>query len=239
MRISEMLNAMAAWLESPNNEALLLSEYDEKCLTIVASSCIEAATALKKAAEQVNDIEPIEPSKITSETIEGLALLADALDNSGDKELQKQASALDELLMSIAAPPNAYAERKDLLDNRLVALKQKYEGNAETLREINRVSQSEKAIEKSKMTERVEIHAQPLSTRYCPDHAGQSTYRVGEHMVQCPLDKKIYSFETGYTLNNGIRVPGGDVALQTQNSLTNNYHTIFDTREGRLQTNKG
>lgn len=238
MRISELLTAMANWLESPNNEALLLSEGDDACLKVVASSCVEAAEALKRAAAQVDEMEPATPSAITPEAIDGLAVLADALDASGDVELKKQASVIDELLLTIAAPKNALAERKDLLDARLVDLKKKYEGNAEMLKEIGRVDSIEKAIKESKMTDEVKINEEGLSTRYCPDHPGQSTYRVAEHTVQCPLDRKIYSFETGFTLANGKKFPGGDVALQTQNSLNNTYHSIFDSREGRLATNK-
>jgi len=73
----------------------------------------------------------------------------------------------------------------------------------------------------------------PLSTRYCPDHPGVQIARVGEHLWQCELDKKSYNFETGFELNNGSKVPGGDVAQQTQ-GLNLPYHAIFDTREGRL-----
>lgn len=238
MRIAEMLHAIASWLESPDNEALLLAEYDEECLKVVADSCVEAASALKKAADKVDAIEPPEESKITSESIEELANLASALDSSGDESLKKQASVLDELLLSIAAPPNAYAERKDLQDRRLDELKKKYEQPREDLHKANLISDSEKAIEKSKMTKTFKINEAPLNTRYCPDHPGVQIARVGEHMWQCEMDKKTYNFETGYELNNGTKVPGGDVALQTSNSLNVPYHSIFDTREGRLGYNK-
>ncbi len=238
MRIAEMLHAIASWLESPNNEALLLAEYDEKCLQVVAASCVEAATALKKAAEHVNSIEPPEESKITLESIQELANLATALDSSGDVQLKKQASVLDELLLSIAAPPNAYGERKDLQEQRLVELKKKYEQPREDLHEANLIGRSEKAIDKSDMTKRYAILEAPLSTRYCPDHPGVQIGRVGEHMWQCEMDKKTYNFETGFELNNGAKVPGGDVAQQTQNNLNVPYHAIFDTREGRLGYNK-
>lgn len=238
MRISELLTAMAAWLESPNNEALLLSEGDEECLKVVATSCVEAAEALKRAAAQVDEMEPAEPSKITPEAIDGLAVLADALDASGDAELKKQASVIDELLLTIAAPKNALAERKDLLDARLVDLKKKYEGNAAMLKEIGRVDSIEKAIKESKMTEEVKIHGMPLSTRTCLDHPGAQLGRCGEHMWRCEMDGKIYNYDTGFTLNSGEKVPGGSVDLQTQNSLNFTTHTIFDSREGRLGYNK-
>lgn len=238
MRIAELLTAIASWLESPDNEALLLAEYNEDCLKVVAESCVEAAQSLRKAAEQVDGIEPPEESKITPESIEGIAALATALDSSEDVELKKQASVLDELLLSIAAPPKAYAERKDLQENRLVELKKKYEQPHEDLHDANLIGRSEKAVDKSEFTKRIAINEMPLSSRYCPDHPGVQIARIGEHMWQCEMDKKTYNFESGYELNNGTKVPGGDVALQTSNTMNVPYHSIFDTREGRLGYNK-
>jgi len=237
MRIAELLTAMATWLESPNNEALCLAEDNEDCAKVVAEACILAAALLKTAAEEVDALEAPEPSKITSESINDLANLAAAFDASGDPELKKQASVLDELLLSIAAPPNAYAERKDLQENRLVALKKKYDEPRQELHETNLIGRSEKEIEKSHMTKKLNILEAPLSTRYCPDHAGVQIARIGEHMWQCELDKKSYNFDTGFELNDGTKVPGGDVAGQTQ-GLNVPYHAIFDTREGRLGTNR-
>jgi hypothetical protein len=237
MRIAEMLQAIATWLESPNNEALLLAESDEECMNIVAESCTLAAALLKNAAEQVDTMEPQEESKITPESIEELANLATAFDASGDPQLKKQASVLDELLLSIAAPPNAYAERKDLQDNRLIELKKKYESPRDELRKINSIEKSEQAIDKSDMTKRYKILEAPLSARSCPDHPGAQIARVGEHMWQCEMDKKVYNYETGFKLNNGSNVPGGDVAQQTQSSEIP-YHAIFDSRIDRLQSNK-
>jgi len=236
MRISEMLQAMASWLESPDNEALLLAEYHEESMKIVAENCILAAKLLKNAAEQVNEIEPVE-STITPDSIERTAALAAAFDASGDPELKKQASVLDELLLSIAAPPNAYAERKDLSDQRLLELKKNYQDPNKELIKNNKIADSEKAIDKSEMTKTYTVLEAPLSTRYCPDHPGTQVARVGEHMWQCELDKKLYNFETGFELLNGSKVPGGSVSEQTQ-VLDLPYYSIFDDREGRLASNK-
>lgn len=236
MRISELLNAIASWLESPDNEAILLAEYNDECLKVVAENCVLASALLKKAAEEVDEIEPPADSHITPESIEGLANLATALDSSNDPELKKQASVIDELLLTIAAPPNVYAERKDLQEQRIVELRKKYEQPREELAKLNSVSESQKAIDKSKMTKDFKILEAPLSSRYCPDHAGVQIARVGEHMWQCEMDKKTYNFETGFELNNGDKVPGGDVAEQTQ-SLSVPTHAIFDTRDGRLGQN--
>lgn len=238
MRIAEMLHAIASWLESPNNEALMLAEYDENCSKIVAENCVLAAALLKSAAEEVDTVEPPAESNITPESIEELANLASMFDESGDPGLKKQASVIDELLLTIAAPPNAYAMRKDLEDNRIEELKKKYQEPTDSLKTSNKVADSEKAIEKSNMTKQYKILEAPLSSRYCPDHPGVQIARIGEHMWQCEMDKKSYNFETGFELNNGDKVPGGDVAEQTQ-GLTMPSHAIFDTREGRLGSNKG
>ena len=237
MRIAEMLHAIASWLESPDNEALLLAETNADCMKVVANSCVLAAALLKNAADEVDTLEPPDESKITPESIENLAHLASALDSSGDPDLKKQASVIDELLLTIAAPPNALAEKKAAENDRLEELKKKYQDPSKELYETNKISESEKAIEKSKMTKQYAIMEAPLSTRYCPDHAGVQIARVGEHVWQCEMDKKTYNFETGFELQNGSKVPGGDVAQQTQ-GLNVPTHAIFDTREGRLGTNQ-
>ena len=233
MRISEMLTAIAAWLESPNNEALLLAENDEECLQIVANACVEAAALLKITAEAVEDIEPPAESNITPEALDDLAQLATAFDESGDPALQKQASVIDELLLTIASPPDAMLQRKDLVDKRLDELKKKYEQPSKELAENNKIADSIKAIDKSNMVKEMNILEAPLSSRYCPDHPGTQIARIGEHMWQCELDKKTYNYETGFTLNNGNKVPGGDVASQTQGPNIP-YYAIFDSRESRL-----
>jgi hypothetical protein len=238
MRTSELLQAMASWLESPNNEAMLLAEANEKSLKVVAESCVLAAALLRKTADEVDAIEPPDESTITPESIEEIAALASALDSSGDPQLKKQASVLDELLLSVAAPPNAYAERKDLQDQRAEELRKKYEQPREDLRASNKTSATEKAIQKSNMTKEYRILEAPLSSRYCPDHPGAQMARVGEHQFQCELDKKTYNYETGFTMNSGEKVPGGDVALQTQQGLNTPFHAIFDDREGRLNSNR-
>lgn len=237
MRTAELLNAMAAWLESPNNEALLLAEADETCLQVVAESCVLAAALLKKAAEEVDILEPKAESLITSESIEETAALAHALDSSDDPQLKKMASVLDELLLTIAAPPQASSEKKAAESYRIEELRKKYQQVGEKLHDYNKIGISEKAIENSGFTKEYKILEAPLSTRYCPDHPGAQIARVGEHVWQCDLDKKIYNYETGFELNNGSKVPGGDVSEQTQ-GLNIPFHSIFDTREGRLGYNK-
>jgi hypothetical protein len=246
MRTAELLNAMAAWLESPNNEAMLLAEENEDCLHVVAESCVLAAQLLKKAAEEVDFLEPAEPSLLTPQTIEETAALATALDESGDPQLKKMASVLDELLLTIAAPPGALADKKAQEHQRFVDLQKKFHGEEiqkkyhdvrEKLREHNKISATEKAIADSGMTKEYRIMEAPLNTRTCPDHPGAQIARVGENMYQCELDKKVYNYQTGYTMNDGTKVPGGDVSQQTQN-LNVPFQSLFDSREGRLGANR-
>jgi len=237
MRIAELLNSIASWLESPNNEALLLAEYDEECLKVVAESCVAAATALKTAAIEVEAIEPLPKSVITPESIEEIAALASALDASGDPSLIKQASVLDELLLTVASPPNALQDKKAAQDKKIDELTKKYHSAQKELDETHKIADSIKDIEKSNMTKEYRILEAPLQTRSCPDHSGVQMARVGDDLWQCELDKKTYSYSNGYTLNDGTKVPGGDVANQTQ-GLDYTTHSIFDTRSGRLQTNQ-
>lgn len=237
MRIAEMLQAIASWLESPNNEAILLAEYDDECLKIVASHCVEAAATLQKAAQIVDSIEPQEESKITPESLEKLADLATAFDASGDEELQKQASVIDELLLSVASPPGAMSERKVSDDKKIEDLKKKYENPRKDLEDSNKIAESKNAIDKSNMTKQFRIMEAPLSSRSCPDHAGAQIARVGENMWQCEMDKKIYNFAIGFELANGNKVPGGNVSLQTQEVDIPNSN-IFDSRESRLNSNR-
>ncbi|CAB4197082.1 hypothetical protein UFOVP1290_602 [uncultured Caudovirales phage] len=237
MRISEMLQAIASWLESPDNEAMLLAEANDECMKVVSESCVLAAALIKNAAEEVDSLEPPEESNITPESIDGLANLAHALESSGDPALQKQASVIDELILGIAAPQGSYKAAKAAEDYRLEELKKKYEQPRKDLADTNKIADSEKAIEKSNFTKQYKILEAPLSSRYCPDHPGVQIARIGEHVWQCELDKKAYDFDNGFILNNGSKVPGGDVSQQTQ-GLDTPSHSIFDTREGRLQANK-
>lgn len=61
--------------------------------------------------------------------------------------------------------------------------------------------------------------------------------RIGENLWQCELDKKNYDYQSGFTLSNGNKVPGGDVAQQSK-GVDNPSYTVFDTREGRLGSNR-
>ena len=73
MRVSEILTAIASWLENPDNEAILLSEYNDDCLNVTAAGLSEAAAVLRKTAEEADVFDPEEPSKINERSIEEIA----------------------------------------------------------------------------------------------------------------------------------------------------------------------
>jgi hypothetical protein len=233
MRISDMLIAIANWLENSDNEAILLAEYDENCLQVVAETCLQAAEVLKLGAETVEMMEPAAESTITAQSIDTLAEIASALDESGNPELKKSASAIDELLRTIAAPPNWVSNFKKAQEKKIDVLKQKYEDVSKSLEDQNKVADTNEALDKSPYMKEYRILEHPLNTRTCPDHPGAQMARVGEGSWQCNLDKKVYNYQTGYTNEKGDKIPGGDVAQQTP-AQWSEPQSMFDTRETRL-----
>lgn len=232
MRVSEMLMAIANWLESPNNEALLLAEYNEELFKTTAEACLNASSVLKAHAAEADQIEPPEPS-LNSESLDKLAEIVNALDSSDDPTLINTASVIDQLLLTVAAPSSAIREFKKNEEKQLEALKKRYKYPKENLDEHYKVSDTLKAINDSEYFKEHKISQHPLKTRYCPDHPGESTFRVGDDEYQCPLDNKIYNYTTGYTNAKGEVIPGGSVANQTPLNYPNN-DAMFDTRESRL-----
>lgn len=80
-------------------------------------------------------------------------------------------------------------------------------------------------------------HGGTLSIRHCPDHIGVSLARVSESSFQCPLDGKIYNWETGWTDMDGKQHSGGSVAGQTPDSTDYGVsHRMFDSRESAINT---
>lgn len=201
MRISEFLTAIASWLENPNNEALLLAEYDDNCLKLTAEACLQAAYLIKKKAYEIEQIEPVNKSNIGSLDLDHLNKMLEAFDLSNNNDLKKTSNIIDELLLALA-------EKKD------------------------KNKQIIKDIDNSPIYQDIKINQAALSTRTCPDHHGTMVARIGEDTWQCPLDKKVYNFQTGFTMQNGEKNPGGSVADQTKEN--HNTYTMFDSRQERL-----
>lgn len=228
-----MLISIAQWLESPDNEAILLSEYDDDCLKVVTESCIEAAQLLKKAASKVESIEPPEASNINANSLDELAAIATAFDASNDPALKKQASVIDELLLTIAMPPEAAQNKKAAEEQRIKDLQAKYQNPSKELSSLNGVKESVQAIQDSGITKDYRLMEHALSTRYDPDHPGAMVSRVGDGLWQSEMTKKVYDYNEGFALMNGSKVPGGNVSEQSQVDQRE-YHTIFDDRSARL-----
>lgn len=232
MKTSEILLAIASWLESPENEAMLLAEHDDECLNVVATSCVQAAEILKLAAEHTDSIEP-EESHINEESISKLASIAQEFDNSLDPELQKQASLIDELLLTISASKDAIRAKRAQDDAKIEALKKKYQETKLTQDKANHNEEMEKALDKSEYLKQYRPLQQGLQTRYCPDHPGVSLMRINYHSGQCSMDKKVYDFEAGYSKIDGTKVPGTSVQEQTKMDVID-HMSNFSTRENRL-----
>jgi hypothetical protein len=232
MRVAEILMAIASWLESPDNEAMLLAEHDDESFEATALACLEAAEVLKKGAAAVDEVEPHVDVSLSEDSIDHLVEMATAFDASDDEELKKSASVLDEILLTIGARGDEVASYKAAQDKQMDEIKKKYHDAKKKLDEVNKIGETETAIKKSPVYKEYLPMEAPLSARTCPDHAGAQMSRVGEHQFQCSLDKKVYNYEAGYTTEKGEKVPGGSVAFQTDMDVE--PHNMFDTRETRL-----
>lgn len=227
MKLSEKIKLVAGWLESSENDLLCMAENNEQHLMVVAEALSAAAEMLKISADVVKGTEV---DVITPEALDEMAALAEAFDESGDALLQKQASVLDEILLTFGAQKNAVEMGKINEDYRIEELKKKYKDIHEAHSEMNKVSDSAKKIESSPAYKMYRPMEASLSQRNCPQHAGVQLARVGEHQWQCLLDRKIYDYETGFMLDNGMKFPGGDVSLQTKLTNDNGQHTMFQTQ---------
>ncbi len=233
MRVSELLMAIATWLESPDNEAMLLAEHDDESFEATALACFEAAEVLKKGAAAVDEVEPHVDATLSDEAIDHLVEMATAFDASGDEELKKSASVLVEILLTIGARGDEVSSYKAAQSKAMDEIKKKYHDTKKKLDTVNKIGDAETAIKKSPVFKEYLPLEAPLSARCCPDHAGAQMARIGEHQFQCSLDKKVYNYEMGYTTEKGEKVPGGSVAFQTDQMMAE-PHNMFDTRETRL-----
>jgi superfamily I DNA and/or RNA helicase len=230
---SEKLRELAAWLDDTNNNILVGSEDNELVLAGVAFALAGASDLVKSAADDISEQEP--ENELTAEKLEELAAVAAAFDESGDELLMKQASTIDEILLTIATPKGAVLKAKKAAEEKIDQIKKKYKSIKEELDEINHVSEAVDALAKSETFKPYRVLEAPLSTRTCIDHPGAQLQRVGEHVWQCAMDHKIYNYETGFKTLDGRTVPGGDVAAQTlAPSDRDASHIQFDDRNSRL-----
>jgi hypothetical protein len=240
MKLSEKLLILAAWLQETDNELLVDAESNEEHMAVVADALICCADICKTAANVVEKTEEDAPV-FTAAKLDEMAAVAKAFDESGDELLEKQASVLDDILLTIAAPKNFRFNFKQAEDNRIDELKKKYQEIKPIIDDINKISDATKTIKDSAIyANPVEskVSKESLSTRYCMEHHGFSMIRVGENEYQCPVDHKVFNFQTGFTLNNGKMVAPAGVEYQSRYMLDHSPgHAIFDTRAQRLGQN--
>lgn len=214
-----------------------------KSFTVSSDSLEEAldkfnkfADTLKEKQDTEKELETKEANLFSPEAIEKLAQLATSLDESDNEELQKQASVLDELLLTIAASPDEVKNLKERQDRSIDEIKKKYNSVNEELNKQIKTKEAVEAIKKSPVYKEYRSLEAPLSTRYSPDHPGVPVIRVGDDVWQDALTGKLYDFKSGFTTEQGNKVPGGNVSSETNMDQQPLAHTIFDDREGRLNS---
>jgi len=235
----DTLKKIATLLIDTNSDILSEAErhLNDDDLVLFATILTDAGSKIADAAKFI-----AARKQMTIQDIEELGAVAQSLDDSGDPVLQKQASAIDELLMTIGSDPKARMAFKKAQDEEINRLRARYrEQRGEEAYSVvktqqdkeNRVNEAVKAIDQ-KVKKYRPLEA-PLSTRYSPDMPGVSLMRIGDNVYQCPVTKKIFDFRSGYTTAKGNKIPGGDVTNQTQHlGYQAQEHMNFSTREEAL-----
>lgn len=240
MELKNKIAQLVEWLENPDNEVFQAAqELDEienalnleltsNALNTVSLNFLKTADLLKQSLENLPETEEA-PEEIE---LDDFAKVAEMFDSSGNEELQKHASVIDELLLTIAVPKGELDRVKEAQEEKINSLKKMYGGVAEALKKLNKIPEVEKAIEASKALDPIvkrPLEA-PLSTRYDPNHAGVQVLRLDDGTYQSDLDGKVYNYQEGFELLNGNKVPGGSVQEQTK-MIERQYHSAFETRE--------
>lgn len=239
MSIAEGLKRLAARLQTDADAVLAeaeQTEYFQPTLEVVAN----AVKALEDFADIIGEAGV---GVLTPDKLEELAAVAQAFDESGDELLRKQASVLDEILLTIGTPQGAVAGLRAKADEEVEKLRARHRderredlyGRAKKeLDGRNKKDEIVKAV-KDQVKEYRPLES-TLSTRYCPDHPGVGIVRIGDHVYQCSLDRKIYNWESGFTTMKGNKIRGGGVQYQTHDDgqRGGGYYTSFNTRESLL-----
>jgi hypothetical protein len=202
--------------ERLNNDQILFRA--SEILTSIASELDSFAQFIEEEEKKLPKEE-----ELSVEKLEMMAALATEFDESGDEFLQKQASVIDEILLTISADQGLISYLKKAEDREIDkirskmkedSIKEKYTGVKEKLDIQAGVEESKKIIEEKIKEYKPLQHS--LSTRYSPDMPGVQLIHVGDGVYQCPVTKKIFNFEAGYTTSSGQKVPGTSVENQTK-----------------------
>lgn len=238
MSVSKSLKKLAESLEQNADSVLAEAEGDPALFAAVAEVVANSVLHLERAAEKFRGTEP----EVSVETLETIAQLASALDESDDEKLQKKAELLDELLVTISAPKNAVTQAKARNEKELNRLREEYRAKAREDLYKQRGERLDNMHEKQAVRDKVKNQVKdfrpmeaPLQSRYCPDHPGVGMIRVADRVFQCALDKKIYNYEAGYTTQKGNRIPGTSVERQVHDwGEYEPGHAVFDTRQNMM-----
>lgn len=238
MSISIDLRVLAKKLEK-NSDSLLAKaqEKGDDVFNKITTAVAAASTLLEEVAD---DIDNNSNFNITEKQLDDMAALATALDNTKNPALQKQASVLDEILLSIAAPKNAIAKAKQANEDEINRLRaelskkrqeEAYEKPREVQSENNLKKEQAKAVDQQ-VKKYMPLEA-PLQTRYPPDRPGGQMTRITDGVYQDIVTGIIYDFKNGYTTQKGNVIPGTSVENQTKmlHDNVNKGTSVFETRE--------
>jgi len=167
----------------------------------------------KNKKEELGEVE--EKEEMTPKDLEAVAALAEEFSKSSDSLLRRQASVLDQVLLTFAVA-EAREEEKKAYQEKISEIKKNLNKNKETTENVKvsfKADEVAKVVDKN-VKEYKPLEA-PLKTRSCIDHPGHQLIRVSDDVYQCSLDKKTYDYKNGFTTLKGNKVPGGDVALQS------------------------
>lgn len=236
MNIVDKLRKLSESIEQQAGELIVEADSTEIC-EMIANATAAAATALEKTAMALEVAG--HATIITPETLDEMAAIAEAFDQSGDPLLKKQASVLDEILLTIGAPKEELRRIKDANEEELDKLRAKYRTQTredlytkarDSLNEQNLVEKTRKAVE-TQVKPRRPLQ-ESLSTRYPPDMPGGHLTRIGDGVYQCVTTGKIYDYKNGYTTSKGNQIPGTCVERQTTDLGDDRaIQTVFNTRQ--------
>lgn len=247
MSLAKILEDLAVKIGSdPDFLKAMENSQDRKVADLAYNAIVDTMKDLFIAADHVRNLEKeniidttgYEPKLIDAGGLDLIASLASTYDQSGDPELVKIASVLDELLYTVAVPKGSKDKIKLADEAEVNRLREKYRGEAletaygqsklESEKE-NKTDEAVKAIDDRVKSYKPLEHA--LSTRQSPDMPGIQMIRIGDNVWQCPVTKKIYNYNEGFTLLTGDKVPGGSVSNQTQQLGDQlEQHSNFSTR---------
>jgi hypothetical protein len=241
MAISMDLRVLARKLEKNSDDLLINAstkgpEEFEKVATAIAA----ASTLLEGVAD---DMDQSAEFSITPRQLDEIAALASAFDESEDPLLKKQASVLDELLLSIAAPKNAAREARKVSDDEINRIREErrksrreeaYEEPRKAHADMNNAKEQAKAV--AQQVKRYRPLEAPLQTRYPPDRPGGQMTRITDHVYQDIVTGIVYDFKAGYTTQKGNEIPGTSVENQTRQlgDSRNQSTSLFEDRQSLM-----